>query len=356
MGYRESAQTEHKVYITAKMAIRDLYQEFHELWDVESETLFKYLAQISDKDGGSSSSPHHVVHILRMLNRNGHSIEVLGQAIMDLEEEGAFEMKQTTEVSPVVEVHSHVNPYEKEVVKSEWEYPKRYTPLRLEEQIEVFSRYYPRLKMPRRPIEEEYRSDGFTHMAIPKLSAVAHGWNIKDPFGTGYEAVIKRLSHVVQTVYRRFRFGFAKSALDLNEFSRFAPREDVRRALKKLESQQPTCDMMMFHCQMGLRFRGSSMRRIAWLSEERAKVTYASEHEFLLPAYVILSQLLIQPERLMNPSALGMYCAGDQVTRKGFLSRDGIGFAFGEDVLQLLDYSTSKADNMFGVPTGLVSR
>lgn len=346
MPYRHTQKVHSEVVLTAEKAILDLYFEFSGTWDVEPETLLRHLKEISERK--NISSPNHIVHILRMLIRNGHHWNMLACTVTDLQKEGAFEMNQETETD------SQINPYENEYVKSEWKYPERYTPLSLEKQIEIFARYYPGLKMPRKPIVETHRSDGFVHMAVPKLSAVAKSWSIEDPFGRGYEAVIRRLSHVVQTTYRSRRFGFAKSVLDLEDFSQFMPRNEVREALMRLERQQPHSDVMMFHCQLGLRFRGSSMRRVEWLCDNRAKIRNAPVREFLLPAFVILNQLLIQPERLMNTSALGMYSAGDHVARKGFLGRDGVGFAFGVGVLQFLDYSTSKKDSMFGVPTGLV--
>jgi hypothetical protein len=107
---------------------------------------------------------------------------------------------------------------------------------------------------------------------------------------------------------------------------------------------------------MGVRWRGSSMRRIRWHCEHANHDPAPGYREFVLPLFVVLGHLLIQPERLMGISSLAMYVAGDRASRKGFLGHDGVGLAFGHDVLHLADYSPSKPDRMFGIPTGLVRR
>lgn len=344
MAYREPAHVEREVSLTAKRAIMDLYHEFYGVWNVDPEALLGYLERAFSPEG--DSSPNHIVRILRMMARNGHRPDALSAAVLALKDEGAFEQ---------IRRRRRGNPYADEVVKSGWGYPAGYRPMPLQGQIGAFARFYPELKIPKAVVEPS-RHEQFMPMAVPKLSAVAKRWRIADPFRTGYEDVIRRLADVVQNVFRARRFGFAKTSLDLKGFHRLMPSPTARDAMMRLEHERRDGDILVFPGQLGVRWIGSSMRRIRWHCAHADFEPLPGQREFPLPLYVMLSQLLIHPERLMCSSASGMYCAGDDVVKRGFFGHNGLGLAFGHGVLHLLDWSPSSPDTMFGIPTGLAPK
>lgn len=344
MAYREPARMEREVVLTARRAIMDLYDEFNGVWDAGPEAMLAHIRKLSTPEG--ESSPNQILRMLRMFVRNGHAPEALTSAVVALQEAGAFEKAKARQT----------NPYADELVRSGWGYPSSYAPMPLFKQAEESLKYHRGLTSVSRPTTAPLAVDGFTPIAVPKLSAVAKRLSVASPFGAGYETVVQRLADEVRCVYRQHGFDFAKTPLDLRDFTRLEPFGSVRDALMKLEGADPKSDFMVLHAQMGVRWRGSSMRRVRWHCENADFEPAPGYREFVLPLYVILEHLLLHPKRLMDMAALAIHVAGDHAARKGIFGHDGIGLAFGHGVMHLADYSPSKPDVMFGVPTGLVPK
>jgi len=346
MIYREPAHVEREVVLSAKKAIMDLYREFYGVWDVEPETLLGYLGEAFTSEG--ERSPNHIVRVLRMLVRNGHRPEDLIETVCLIQREGGFVPQPTKQRIS--------NPYADEVVPTGWGYPRGYEPMDFWGQVRELSRFFPGVIGTGDRVERPVSCEGFHPIVVPKLEALGRAWNVRDPYGYGYETIVRRVADEVQRVFRSRRSGFAKSPLDLKDFSRLEPYGSAREALMTLELRQPGSGSVAFPAQLGIRWAGSSMRRVRWHCEETDFEPMAGFREFVLPSYVILIALLLQPERLLNVASLYMFCAGENAVKKGFLGHNGVGFAFGSGVLHFMDCPQSSPDKMYGVPTGLVPR
>lgn len=346
MVYRESARIRREIVLSAEKAILDLHHEFSGLWDVTPETLLRHLEEIA-REGGHGSH-NHILHTLRMLVRNGHDCDALKAAIKALRESGAF--------VPAEQASRAFNPFANEIVETEWDYPAGYTPPNFREQITALQRFFPELVQCAHPPKMPRAVEGFHPIVVPKLSSLARLWSVWNPYERGYEVVIRHLADAVQETYRARRSGFAKTSLDLKGFMKIAPCEHSSRVLMRLESENPHSHLIAFPGQLGIRWAGSSMRRVRWHCAETDYEPDRGFEEFVLPSYIVMIQLLLCPERLLSVSSLYMFCAGDDAVKRSFFGHNGVGFAFGSGVLHFMDCSQSSPDKMYGVPTGLAPK
>lgn len=274
----------------------------------------------------------------------GFRLEEMMSAVAALQVAGALRPR------PRVLPPPRLNPYAEERVESEWAYPAGFSPMPLRRKAVLLKNAFAflgerdaDLVTPPGPCE------GMEDMAMVKLSALGKAWKVEDPFGRGYLKIVERLADMVASLHR---IGFAKTLLDLKGFSRFEMLPETAAALRRLETLNDG-KLAAFPGQMGLRWRGSSARRVIWHCRHGRFVPRIGWEEFPLPIYAVLMELLVQPRRLAA-GGLGAYCAGDAVATKSFFGfgRDVIALAFGHDVFQLLD-CTGHPDPMFGPATGL---
>lgn len=192
------------------------------------------------------------------------------------------------------------NPFAREVVPSDWEYPDCYRVRPVCDQLNVLARLYPRLdathvgwqarRLARLPIGAELLQ------VVPKPTAAARAARIPAPYGSGYGELLEVvLGHIGRArLLRNCREG----QLDPN---RVRILHSTREHLRWLETETPG-DFLLIPMQSGLLHRGSSDRR--------SRVEIDRGGQLALSPWEVGHHLLSHPERIGGPDQLFLSCAG----------------------------------------------
>lgn len=194
----------------------------------------------------------------------------------------------------------HRNPFERtdvdkvlsfacEEVYSDFGYPKEYYVRMLEEQLQVWKKYFPELK-----------SDHVSELASGGIdfSMDTEGWGVIPKIfmvgGSYYEALEKMLK--ILNKEREFKNNRGEE-LGPNNL-RLARQTD--KALRKLEQDTPG-DFLVIPFQFGMRHQGRSVRR--------ARVCFA-KNEFGFGPYEVAALLITHPDRITGLDQLYIDCGG----------------------------------------------
>lgn len=346
--YRQSGT----IPVTASKAILALYHEYADEYAAEPEHLMELIELAYSPEGARSDN--RVVRSIRLLRRLGLAQPALLDAVQDLNRVHAF--------NPVHDDPEKVpNPHRNEVVSSEWNYPLKWRPLSVHEKAENIGRFFfadKAREFLKYSLSTE-QEDDFSHVVAIKPTVLARWFNIRDPYSPdGYAEMLAKLSRRVASAYRMHRsgFDFYRTLFDFElrrKKIRITMLNSTKGAIRRIERQTES-PLMVFPGQLGMRWRGSSIERVAWMSENKETDIGHQWQEFLLPAYVIFFELMADPSRLCHQGTLAMYCGGDVVTDVSHFHRSGLSLGFGSDNLHVLRASRTRADEYYGVTTGLV--
>lgn len=206
------------------------------------------------------------------------------------------------ELGNLIQKHSVANQYVKEVVSSNYTYPKEYNgPKSIEMQIGMLVTQWgldPKeaLEFVKNLPALPEGTEGW--FAIPKVSSVAKKFfsAITDPAEQYCEAV--KLAHKKIADSRNFQ-NYREGEIVPSKLRQHARTVDF---LEQLEKEQPG-DILIIAVQYGMRHRGKSVRR--------ARETFAS-NEFGLSSFIVCCMALVHPERLVRFDELDTDCAGDE--------------------------------------------
>ena len=333
--------------VTAVQAILGMCHEFDDIYAVYPERLPELIEEAYGPEG--EYSKNHVIRSIRVLRRIGFTREMLLMAVTELGITNAFSPRMHRPA---------VNPYSNQVKTSAWSYPHGWKPLSVMEKAKGISIFFDfdRTKALSEITPSSYQGNEFHDLVAVRPSVLAKWWNIKDPYGrNGYPKMLARLANLVKMAYGRtsHHYGFYKTVLDLHEqYHSIEMLRSVRDILFGIDLRSNGA-FMVIPGQLGMRWRGSSMERAIWHTENVYFPIDSGWREFVLPSYLIMFELLSDPSRLCGPGTLAMYCAGDIVLDRSHYHCNGLSLAFGADNLHIMPMSRTRPDTMFGVVTGI---
>jgi len=339
------------ISVTAAQAILGIYLEYSDEYAVELGQLLELIEEAYGPDGHHSGN--HVIRSIRMLRRVGFTQSMLTAAVHELRASNAFSPRR---------VHKVPNPHAHEVVPSNWRYPLGWKPLSVQEKADRIARvFYTRMSRPSRHAPTGFLHDDFHDLVALKPSVFAKWMKVRNPYSPeGYARLLVKLADHVASAYRKHHsgHGFHKSLLDM-KLNRSKIRIEMLRstlcAIREIE-RRSRGPFMVFPGQLGMRWRGSSIERVVWHTENEDFSVGQGWKEFVLPAYVVFFELMADPQRLSNNGVLAMYCGGDVVTDSIHYHRTGTSFGFGAENLHLLPENRTAPNDYYGVTTGLVRK
>ena len=333
------------VAVTPRGVINAIRREFGEDYAVDFDRLVLLIEEAADPD---VAAKNHIVRVLRMWIDTGFKPADLIAATLELRDTlgdlGAPPRQKR-------------NPYADELVPSTWQTPSRWrldARAKLDALTQRFRLHIGDLDF--RSRDHRFDTEDFPAAVVPKPSVLAVRKGIKDPYGSGYPDLLNAvLSEFPRWPKTSGPGGVAATILEkhLRLYEQLELHPMTRTWLEKLERESRS-DFIAFPCQIGERWRGSSMARFTWHAEHEDFQVGLFWREVPLPAYVVLIELLLQPQRLASPSVLGIDCPGDVVHERFGFRSNGLCLAYGHETLHLLARPRDRPDAMFASATGLM--
>jgi hypothetical protein len=334
------------VAVTPGGVIAAIRREFGPDYAVSFERLQALIEEAAGPDSGESKN--HIVRVIRMWIDIGLKPADLLAAVI--------EMRGTHgEFAPLPDRKR--NPYADDLVPSEWPMPAKWR-ITIREKIERLENLFGPMMMKNDFPSHEHRFDteDFPCAIVPKPSILAARKGIKDPYGSGYPDLLS----AVAGSFRHWSAMCGPNAIaatilekHLGLYESLGLHPLTRTWLERLE-RDTKGDLLAFPCQIGSRWRGSSMARVSWHAEHEDFQIGLFWREVPLPAYVALIELMIQPGRLCGPGLLSIDCPGDVVHKRFGYRSNGLCLAYGHDMLHLLPRPRDRPDAMFASATALM--
>lgn len=219
-----------------------------------------------------------------------------------------------------------LNQYASERVGQTAFYPKGWTMPSLAVQAECLVSFFPGINLQGSNVSEKRTvpkgADGL--VLLPTLRFLGKFFNIADPYGAGYGAIIEQLCELLLKQRNGAFLNHRKGELTEAYVRLYA---DVRERLEKLESEAPG-DVLVLPVSLGKLYAGWSARAARWEALDQDQLPLGAAHVACL--------LLVMPERLTAYEQLWLDCPGDEYDwGAGGRWSCSLGFNFYDDQLRL---------------------
>ena len=185
--------------------------------------------------------------------------------------------------------------YTNEEVESNYGYPKDYKPKPPEEQLEIWKKWLPKLSTDK---TEKFIKEELPKMKLPKD---AESWFVIpkwQKFGGIYNKAIDKMLKIFFKAKKGKFHNYRGKELGPDQLRE---TEKKKKFIAEISKNQPG-DFIVIPAQLGLKYKGKSVRR--------ARVLFR-ENEFGLGLWELLAILITHPERLTYED-LWIDCPGDQ--------------------------------------------
>lgn len=252
----------------------------------------------------------------------------------------------TTELLWLIQQHSSTDQYEKEMVSSNYTYPKEYNgPKPIIEQIKTIATIFgldptQALEFAKKLPTLPEGAEGW--FAIPKVSVIAKKY---------FPAITderERYCAVLMLVLEKTRNTRVLRCHYENQIvsSQLRQSSNTMRFMQELDATQEG-DIIIIAAQYGMRHRGKSVRRVRELLVDK--------NEFGLCPLTVSFMNLIHPERFVQENQLNVYCAGADFTlRVGGPFSQILFFELNDGVLEISEEETCCPSRSFGSPSAFI--